>query len=77
MLTRYEDMPYHEQKEVRVYGCTIKQLQETIDSYNDSGQTHKEILLRLIHGAAILVEDTDHLAYQQLNRAWWLARKII
>jgi hypothetical protein len=70
----YADMSNAEKQQVRIYGATESQLRETIDSYNEKGQTDRDILLRLMQGVSIMIEDADDLAYQQLNRAIWMLK---
>jgi len=70
----YADMSNAERQQVRIYGTTESQLRETIDSYNEKGQTDRDILLRLMQGVSIMIEDADDLAYQQLNRAIWMLK---
>lgn len=70
----YADMSNAERQQVRVYGTTESQLRETIDSYNEKGQSDRDILLRLMQGVSIMIEDEDDLAYQQLNRAIWMLK---
>ena len=70
----YADMSNAERQQVRIYGTTESQLRETIDSYNEKGQTDRDILLRLMQGVSIMIEDEDDLAYQQLNRAIWMVK---
>lgn len=70
----YADMSNAEKQQVRIYGTTESQLRETIDSYNEKGQTDRDILLRLMQGVSIMIEDEDDLAYQQLNRAIWMVK---